>query len=121
MRQKITIPIPPSVNKMFIFNKYTHQKIYKQETRDYYEYNTLVLGNWVKTHHVKPVAKYEYFDMKFFLKNSSMDSHNLKKVAFDLLEKAGVVENDKWILDRTQSIEIDKENPRIEISWLSPA
>jgi len=120
MRQKITIPIPPSVNKMFIFNRYTHQKIYKQETRDYYEYNTLVLGNWVKKHFVKPVVTMTHFDMNFFLGSKNADSHNYLKVAADLLEKSGIVSNDKFLMARTQSVEYDKENPRIEISWISP-
>ena len=121
MRQKITIPLPPSVNVMYQYNRYSHQKIYKQEVRDYYEYNTLILQNWVKLHHVKPVEEMTHFDMEFFLSSKNADATNYLKISMDLLEKAGIVSNDKFVMARIQKVDYDKENPRIIISWLSPA
>ena len=121
MRQKITIPLPPSVNTMFIFNKYTHQKIYKPDVRTYYEVNTLVLQNWCKLHYIKPVTEMTHFDMEFFLPNKLADAHNYLKITCDLLQKAGIVENDKWIMTRIQKVDYDKANPRIDITWLSPS
>lgn len=120
MRQKITVPLPPSVNSMYMYAKYSKQKIYKPEARDYLEVNTLILTNWVKKHFVKPVTGFTHFDMEFILGNKNSDSHNYKKLIFDLLQHAGIVENDKWILDRTQKVDYDKADPRVIISWVSP-
>lgn len=120
MRHKITVPLPPSVNSMYMYNKYTHQKIYKPEARDYLEQNKLVLGLWVRKHFVKPVNNFTHFDMEFFLGSKNADSHNYKKLLLDLLQHVGIVENDKWIMDRTQKISYDKEDPRVVISWFGP-
>mgnify|MGYP004417311021 CR=1 FL=1 len=66
---------------------------------------------------LKPFEKPVYLDIRFYLPNNRIDSHNLKKVLFDALEQGGLVSNDKYIWDRTQHVEIDKNNPRVEIEF----
>ena len=120
MKKKITIPLPPSVNTLYLFNPRTHQKIYKQSVRDYYEVNTLQLRAWAKRHFVSPVSEMAYFDLDFYLGSKNADAHNYLKVVCDLFQKADLVENDKYMMNRIQSIQYDKENPRVEITWLAP-
>lgn len=66
---------------------------------------------------IQPFTAYFPLDMYFFLENNRSDSHNYKKLIFDALERGGLCDNDKWIMDRTQSIEIDKERPKIVVEF----
>ncbi len=56
---------------------------------------------------------YFFLDLFWQLSRRNADSHNYKKVLFDTLEKGGLVSDDRYILDRTQGIEIDTKNPRV--------
>ena len=106
-----------SVNRMYTFNRFSHQKIYKKEARIYLERNALLVANFVKKNKLKPFDSYFVLDMIFYLPRQNADSHNYKKIGLDVLERGGLVVNDKWIMDRTQAIYIDKENPRFIISF----
>lgn len=64
---------------------------------------------------VKPINQYTPLFLYFYLKNMRMDSHNLKKVLFDSLEKGGLFENDLYILDRTMAVVQDRTKPRVEM------
>jgi hypothetical protein len=58
-------------------------------------------------------------DLEFYLPtNGAGDTHNAKKLLLDALE--GVVHNnDFYMLDRTNKVQFDDENPRIEVSVLA--
>lgn len=56
-----------------------------------------------------------YVDMVFYFPDRKIrDSHNCLKLLLDVMQ--GIVyENDYVILPRIQSVEYDKENPRVEL------
>ena len=117
MTYKLELPLPPSINTVYVFNKYIHQKVYKRSATSYIEVNTQIVKNFVRKHKLIPFSNYFYLEMYFWLPRQNADSHNYKKIVLDVLEHGGLVENDKWIMDRTQKIEVDKENPRVLMTF----
>ena len=69
----------------------------------------------MKKNGLKTIETYHPLYLRFFLLNARSDSHNMKKVLFDVLEAGGLFRNDKFILDCTQEVSLDKKNPRVEI------
>ena len=113
----LTLPLPPSINTVYVFNKYIHQKVYKRSATSYITINTLLVQQFVKKNKIKAFDDYFYLDMFFWVPRQNADSHNYKKIVLDVLEHGGLVVNDKWIMDRTQEIKVDKENPRVRMEF----
>lgn len=67
--------------------------------------------HWIKQ---KPCTWY-YIDMAFFMPDRRVrDSHNMLKLLLDVMQ--GIIfDNDYYALPRIQTVEYDKDNPRIEI------
>lgn len=112
----LTLPLPPSINRVYFHNPYTHRRGYKKEGTQYLEVGTLLVKKFVKKYNIKPFNDYFYLDLEFWLPRQNCDSHNYLKLSMDVLQHGGLVENDKWIMNRTQEIKIDKENPRIRLT-----
>ena len=56
-----------------------------------------------------------YIDMIYYFPDrKTRDSHNCLKMLMDVMQDR-VYENDMYALPRIQSVEYDKENPRVEI------
>ena len=110
------LPLPPSINKLYVWNKYIHQKVYKKIGTDYLTVGTLLVQKFVKKYEIELFKDYFYLDLDFYLSRRNTDSHNLHKLIFDVLEHGGLVENDKWIMNRTQSVNLDKKNPRVKLT-----
>jgi Holliday junction resolvase RusA-like endonuclease len=114
---KITLPLPPSVNRAYTFNKWTHQTIYTPEAKDYILLNSIILNKSLKKDKIEiPIDRYFYVDMNFWLSRKNADSHNFLKIFNDMLETSGLTSNDKYVMNRIQKVEIDSKNPRVEIS-----
>ena len=113
MKYKLELPLPPSINSVYVYNRYTHQKVYKKSGTSYLTLATALVQQFVKKHKLTPFTDFFYLDMYWWLPNRRLDSHNLLKLSLDVLEHGGLVENDKWILNRTQKVEYDKVNPRV--------
>lgn len=114
---ELELPLPPSINTVYVFNKYIHQKVYKRSATSYLSTVELVVKSFVRKKKLKPFDDYFYLDMYFWLPRQNADSHNYKKILLDVLEHGGLVVNDKWIMDRTQEVKVDKENPRVIIKF----
>lgn len=117
MRVKLILPLPPSMNTVYVFNKYIKQKVYKKSGTSYLLINTETVTKFVKKNKLQPKDDYFFLDMKFWMPRRNADSHNYKKLLLDVLEHGGLVVNDKWIMDRTQFIDVDKMNPRCEMEF----
>ena len=113
----LTLPLPPSINTVYVWNKYIHQKVYKRSGTSYLATNEETVKKFVKKNKLVPFDNYFHLDMEFWVPRQNADSHNYKKLILDVLEHGGLVVNDKWIMDRTQSIEVDKENPRCRMTF----
>lgn len=116
-RLTVTVPLPPSVNKIYVYNKYNHQKVYKKETKDYLEQVSWDLKSWKNRVNARQITDFKHIDYYFHLGNKLSDAHNFFKILADVFEWAGIVSNDKFLMTRIQSVDYDKENPRVEISW----
>lgn len=110
----ITLPLPMSVNRMYMYNRYTHQKIYKREAIQWLETCELIVSSAMKGH--DPIDDYTpvYFD--FVLPRRSADTHNYLKLTCDALERGGFTTNDKYIMVNTSSVTFDTKNPHVVIS-----
>jgi crossover junction endodeoxyribonuclease RusA len=68
------------------------------------------IGDWVKTEKEKVIMEIH----TFFPDNRRRDCHNTGKILYDALE--GILyDDDRYLLPRYIDVQIDKENPRIEI------
>jgi Holliday junction resolvase RusA-like endonuclease len=113
----ISLPLPPSINRAYTFNKWTHQQIYTPEAKEYIAYASLIVSQALKKNKIEiPIDRYFHIDMDFWLSRSNADSHNYIKVFDDMLETSGLTTNDKWIMNRIQSVKVDTKNPRVEIT-----
>ena len=66
---------------------------------------------WIK----QDKATWYYIDLTFFMPDRRIrDSHNCLKLLLDVMQ--GIVfDNDYYAMPRIQSVEYDKENPRLEV------
>ncbi len=113
MKYELELPLPPSVNVIYGWNPRIHQKFYKSDAKNYLAINTMVVKSFVNKNKIIPFSNYFYLDMYFWLPRQNSDSHNFLKLLMDVLEHGTLVENDKWIMNRTQEIKVEKENPRV--------
>lgn len=110
-------PLPPSVNRAYTFNKWTRQTIYTPEAKKYIADNAKKMFEEANEIGMKtPMNDYFHIDMNFWLRRKNADSHNLLKIFNDMLENSGLTENDRFIMNRIQKVEVDTKNPHIEIS-----
>lgn len=126
---KMTLALPPSVNALYI-----NQAYYNPKTKSYTSTGARILskqGRELK-HIISTQAKqqikeqgwdkeklgddYVYMDAIVYFNRKGRDSDNIYKALQDSLE--GIVyHNDTQVLVRTQKVLIDRENPRVEISF----
>lgn len=115
---KLTIPIPPSVNHAYIRCK--NGKVILSKDAKLFVHNAQITcqeiideQEWKKDN---PSVWY-YMDMYFFFPDKRLrDSHNCLKVLMDTLEHV-LYENDYFILTRIQDVQLDRNNPRLEILY----
>lgn len=113
---RITLPLPPSVNHMYIHLKRGGKKLTKQAeeyvliSRTYIK-KAINNQQWI----FQNKATWYYIDLVFFMPDRRIrDSHNMLKLLLDVMQGL-VYKNDYYVLPRIQSVEYDKEEPRVEI------
>lgn len=115
-RLKMSLPLPPSVNSMHVNTRNGGRRL-TNRAQDYIRVSRALINlateeqNWLKQkRHV-----WLYVDVVFFMPDRRVrDSHNMLKLFLDVME--GIVyENDYSVMPRIQSVEYDKENPRVEV------
>jgi Holliday junction resolvase RusA-like endonuclease len=127
MNLKLTLPLPISINKLYV-PKYSWNP--KTKTRmptgglimsKEGEWNKREIQKYAKQQLKKSEWDYEYtkdhyiyMDIVFYWNRAGRDDNNAFKLLHDSLQKI-VYENDSKILTRTQRMFIDQNNPRIEI------
>lgn len=112
----ITLPIPPSVNHMYVNTRGGGKRLtnkaeqYIRESRAIIN-QTIEEQRWIK----QEKATWYYVDLVFFMPDRRIrDSHNCLKLLLDVMQ--GIIfENDYYALPRIQTVEYDKENPRVEV------
>lgn len=111
---KLTLPIPPSVNHMYVGPK----RAMDAKARAWFTEARLLLCVQVREQRWKMTsATWLYADMKFYMPDlRRRDSHNTIKILLDVME-GFVYENDFYVMPRIQLVGHDKENPRVEIEF----
>ena len=127
MKIKLVLPLPVSINKLYI-NQYTWnpktktrvptgKRIMSEEGKKIKKMIQLETikqlqsqewdYEWTKTNYI-------YQDCYIYMNRAGRDDNNIFKLLNDSLEKI-VYDNDSRVLTRTQRILIDSENPRVEL------
>ena len=113
---RITLPLPPSVNHMYIHLKRGGKKLTKQ-AEEYVLISRAYIKKAINNQHwiFQDRATWYYIDLVFFMPDRRIrDSHNMLKLLLDVMQGL-VYKNDYYVLPRIQSVEYDKEEPRVEI------
>ena len=115
-RLKMSLPLPPSVNHMYHNTRNGGKRLTSKAEKYIRESRALINvaieeQNWVK----QSPSTWYYMDLVFFMPDRRIrDSHNMLKLLLDVMEGT-VYKNDYYVCPRIQSVEYDKENPRIEL------
>lgn len=112
---KLTLPLPPSINHMYVNTKFGGKRL-SNSAEDYVRVARAKINLFVEEQSYKKQNKetWQYIDLVFFMPDRRIrDSHNMIKLLLDVLQ-GPVYENDYWIMPRVQGVEYDKENARIE-------
>ncbi|TCX53818.1 RusA family crossover junction endodeoxyribonuclease [Dehalobacter sp. 14DCB1] len=115
-RLKISLPLPPSVNHMY-YNTRNGGKRLTPTAENYIRVSRALINEaideqkWLRQND----STWYYVDLVFYMPDRKIrDSHNMLKLLLDVMQ--GVVyKNDYYAQPRVQSVEYDKENPRVEV------
>ena len=114
----MSLPVPPSVNAIYYNTRGGGRRLTSKAEK--YIRDVRALANmfvddskWEK----KNDHTWIYMDMIFYFPDKrTRDSHNCLKILLDALE--GIVfNNDMFVMPRINSVEFDKDNPRVEIKF----
>lgn len=113
---KLTLPLPPSVNKIY-FNTRGGGRRLTKSAENYIRISRALMNLAIEEQRwsMPEAHTWLYLDMVFYFPDRRLrDSHNCLKILLDAMESI-VFQNDMYALPRIQSVELDKENPRVEI------
>ncbi|MEK4427638.1 hypothetical protein MHB54_00110 [Paenibacillus sp. FSL M7-0802] len=129
MRLNLTLPLPVSINVLYI-NQYvwdarirkrvpTGKRILSKEGEKVKKQIIVAASNQIKTQewdYEFTKVHYLYMDTLIYFNRKGRDDNNIYKLNNDALEKI-VYDNDSRVLTRTQRILYDKKNPRVELTF----
>lgn len=114
---KFALSIPPSVNKLWEIKR-NGKRVLNSHARRYLSdakaYMTMLCEDtaWRKTER----DEWLYIDLVFYFPDKIIrDSHNFIKVLLDAIQDT-VFENDYAVMPRIQAVELDEDNPRVELT-----
>lgn len=116
MSLKLSLPLPPSVNSMYVRTRGGGKKL-TRKAEDYVRTSKALINLAIEEQYwLKPTrTTWLYVDLVFFMPDRKVrDSHNMLKLLMDVMQST-VYENDYFALPRIQSVEYDKGNPRVEV------
>jgi crossover junction endodeoxyribonuclease RusA len=114
---KVSLPVPPSVNAIYYNTRGGGRRLTKKA--EHYIRDTRALTNQAMDDQhwtTQDKGVWLYIDMVYYFPDRRRrDSHNCLKILLDALESL-VYTDDMYVMPRIQSVEYDKENPRVELS-----
>lgn len=123
---RIRIPIPPSVNarqrpairyrRTAYGTRAGMELVLTPQVVGYY-LNALPLRMAWKSIMSRPLEDYAEFEFQFYLGNDLYDTHNGLKVSCDMIEKSGLISNDRFILPQVARPVSAPTDPRLIISF----
>lgn len=113
----IALPVPPSVNHLHYHTRGGGKRL-TSKAQNYIRDSRALINlavdeqKWI----LQKKNVWMYVDMVFYFPDRRIrDSHNCLKLLLDVMQ--GIVfENDYSVLPRIQSVEYDKERPRVELT-----
>ena len=112
----LTLPIPLSINHMY-YNTRGGGKRLTKKAEDYVKMATDRIKAQVERQgwKLENDNSWFYVDMVFYFGDKRIrDSHNTLKILFDILQ-GHIFVNDYFAMPRVLSVELDADNPRVEI------
>ena len=116
----LTVPIPPSVNQIY-YNTRGGGKRLNKRAENYLIDSRALLKDAIDKNNWKLAQKGEwiYVDMVFYMPDKRIrDASNCLKLLLDAMEGL-IYTNDMYALPRIQSVELDREEPRLELTITS--
>lgn len=113
-KTRLTIGIPISVNSMY-YNQRSRGMTAK--AKRYMKETYAKVLDFVNEENYKSekIGVWQYLDIVIYMPDKIMrDSHNCLKLLMDSIEGL-LFENDYYIMPRIQSVELDRNNPRLEL------
>lgn len=113
---KVSLPVPPSVNSMYVNTRNGGRRL-TSKAEHYTRDSRALLNLAVEEQHWKMPNRsvWLYVDLVFYFQDRRIrDSHNCLKLLLDVMQGIAY-QNDYFVLPRIQSVEYDKENPRVEL------
>lgn len=112
---KFSLPLPPSVNHMYI-PKRNGAKVLNSRAKNYVKESRALINlsiddqHWVKQEY----AVWYYIDLVFYMPDRRIrDSHNMLKLLLDVMQDI-IFHNDYFVMPRIQGVEYDVDNPRVD-------
>lgn len=112
----LSLPVPISVNNLYMNTRGGGKRLTSKAERYVRDSRALINlavqeQSWAKPNR----SVWLYIDMVFYFQDRRIrDSHNCLKLLLDVMQ--GIVyQNDYFVLPRIQSVEYDKDNPRVEL------
>jgi crossover junction endodeoxyribonuclease RusA len=111
----LTLPLPPSVNSAYVNTRYGGKRLSAKSERYVRDAGALINQfvddqKWIADNK----STWYYLDIVFYFPDRKIrDSHNMLKILLDVMQTR-VYPNDMYVMPRIQSVEYDKENPRLE-------
>jgi crossover junction endodeoxyribonuclease RusA len=113
---RFSLPIPTSVNAMYFTNRKGQKRLTSQAEK-YALVSRAKLREIVEDQNwtLRTGSEWLYVDMTYYFPDRKIrDASNCLKLLMDVMQ--GIVyANDYYALSRIQGVELDKENPRVEI------
>lgn len=113
---ELTIPFPPSQNHMY-FTAKNGMRILRTEAKKVFNIIRQKSIDAVREQGWKRELEGIWYrvEMKFYMPDKrKRDSHNTFKIMFDAMEDV-IYPDDYYILPTVKSVDIDRNNPRVEI------
>lgn len=116
MELRLTIPPAPSVNAMYFTTKFG-KRVRTKKAKEWFEKAEAITRKaikeqgWKKTEGQKVIVNV----MTLWGDKRRRDTNNLSKSLADMLEHAGVYDDDVHALIRFIDYDVDKSNPRVEM------
>ena len=114
---RLVLPMPPSVNHMYLQSRWGGKRIRTKKAREWFGQAEKIVRNeilnqqWEATVNQKIVLDV----LTMFPDRRKRDTNNTAKALCDMLEHAGVYDNDRFALVRYIDYGVDRENPRVEV------
>lgn len=114
---RLVLPMPPSVNHMYLQSRWGGKRIRTKKAREWFDQAEKIVRNEILNQKWEPTINQKIVldVLTMFPDRRKRDTNNTAKALCDMLEHAGVYDNDRFALVRYIDYGVDRENPRVEV------